>query len=62
MLKYFNLLSSKIGTQEFKKAATVSPECYDDIWADMDPEESGYISWHSVKNFISLLCQHEDEL
>ena len=52
LLKYFNLLSSKLATDEFKKAATVSPECYDDIWFEMDTDQCGYISWHSVKVFI----------
>ena len=62
MLKYFNLLSSKMGTEEFKKAATVSPECYDDIWFEMDQGQTGFISWHAVKEFITKLIVHEAEL
>ena len=62
MMKYFNELSLKMGTDEFKNVARVSPECYEDIWLEMDKGNTGYISWHSVKDLIVKLVAHEEEL
>ena len=34
----------------------------DDVWFELDPEKTGYISWHAVKPFIARLVAHEAEL
>mgnify|MGYP000871667859 FL=1 len=34
----------------------------DDVWFELDPNGTGYISWHSVKPFIARLVAHEAEL
>ena len=61
-IQYFKLLSVKIGQADFKTAARVSEECMDDVWFELDPEKTGYISWHAVKPFIARLVAHESEL
>ena len=61
-IQYFKLLSVKIGQSDFKTAARVSQECLDNVWFELDPEGTGYISWHAVKPFIARLVAHEAEL
>jgi hypothetical protein len=39
--KYFNLLSAKIEGENFRAAANCTSECFDDIWYEFDPNESG---------------------
>jgi len=33
-----------------------------DVWFELDPEDTGYVSWHAVKPFIARLVAHEAEL
>ena len=33
-----------------------------DVWFELDPENTGYVSWHAVKPFIARLVAHEGEL
>ena len=61
-IQYFKLLSVKIGQADFKVAARVSEECLDNVWFELDPDNTGYISWHAVKPFIARLVGHEAEL
>lgn len=62
LLKYFSGLSEKLPTPMVKAAATVSEECYDDVWYEMDFNETGYITWHQVKAFMARVEEHEEEL
>jgi len=34
----------------------------DDVWFELDPDGTGYVSWHAVKPFIARLVAHEAEL
>ena len=34
----------------------------DDVWFELDPDSTGYVSWHMVKPFIARLVAHETEL
>ena len=43
--EYFNMLVKNIGDQ-FKKAATASEDCFEDIWYETDFNETGYVTWH----------------
>ena len=45
MNKYFKLLFKKMG-QQFEHAAVVSEECFEDVWHEMDCNETGFITWH----------------
>jgi len=47
---------------QFNHAATVSEECFEDVWHEMDFEETGYLTWHQVKPFIARIAVHEEEL
>ena len=62
LLKYFAGLAEKLPTPSVKAAAIVSEECYDDVWYEMDFNETGYITWHQVKAFIARVEEHEEEL
>jgi hypothetical protein len=42
--------------------ANISDECFEDVWHEMDYGETGYITWHQVKNFITRSKVHEGEL
>jgi hypothetical protein len=46
LLKYFAGLAEKLPTPAVKAAAVASEECYDDVWYEMDFNETGYITWH----------------
>lgn len=56
---YIKNLSAKVGTQEFKWAEKVSEEAFDEVWYDFGCEESGNMSWHSVKPFIAKIIEKE---
>jgi len=62
LLKYFAGLAEKLPTPAVKASAAVSEECYDDVWYEMDFNETGYITWHQVKAFIARIEKHEEEL
>jgi hypothetical protein len=40
----------------------VSEECFEDVWHEMDFNETGFITWHQVKPFIARVNIHEEEL
>uniref|UniRef100_A0A7S3IXM3 EF-hand domain-containing protein n=1 Tax=Strombidium inclinatum TaxID=197538 RepID=A0A7S3IXM3_9SPIT len=61
LLAYFKALHKKMGS-DFQKAANVSEECYEDVWHEMDMNETSYITWHQVRPFIHRLEEHEVEL
>lgn len=46
LLKYFAGLVEMLPTSAVKASAAVSDECYDDVWYEMDFNETGYITWH----------------
>lgn len=43
-------------------AAEVTEECYDDVWYEKDVNQTGFITWHQVKDFIARIEVHEVEL
>lgn len=43
---YFANLVQKLPTPAVIAAANVTEECYDDVWYEMDFNETGYITWH----------------
>lgn len=45
MRAYFTLLHQKMGNQ-FTHAANISEECFEDVWHEMDFNETGCITWH----------------
>lgn len=47
---------------QFKHAASISEECFEDVWHEMDFNETNCITWHQVKPFIARAAIHEDEL
>ncbi len=61
-VKYFKLLAAKMGGNDFVTAGNVTHECMEDIWFEMDKDNTGYVSWHSVKPFIARIVAHEAEL
>ena len=61
MRDYFKLLHTEMGNQ-FQHAASISEECFEDVWHEMDFNETGCITWHQVKPFIARAAIHEDEL
>ena len=40
----------------------MSEECFEDVWHEMDFNETGFITWHQVKPFIARVNIHEEEL
>ena len=40
----------------------MSEECFEDVWHEMDFNETGFITWHQVKPFITRVNIHEEEL
>lgn len=48
--------------EEFKSAAMVGDECFDDVWFEQDFNETGFITWHQVKSFIKRIKVHDKEL
>lgn len=62
LLKYFANLVQKVPTSGVIAAADVSDECYDDVWYEMDFNQTGYITWHQIKAFIARVEVHEEEL
>ena len=58
---YFLLLFQEVG-ESFKHAAESSEECFDDVWHEMDFSETGFITWHQVKDFCARVLVHEAEL
>lgn len=59
---YLKSLAEKIGSDQFKQAAKVSDEAFDDVWFDFGTGETGNISWHKLKPMIEKLLVHEAEL
>lgn len=55
------MLFQELGDQ-FRHAAEVSDECFDDVWHEMDHNETGFITWHQVKDFCARVLVHEAEL
>ena len=47
---------------QFDSAVNVSEECFEDVWHEVDLEETGFITWHQMKPFISRIKAHEAEL
>ena len=47
---------------DFKGAADVSEECFEDVWHEMDMNATGCITWHQVRFFIARVEVHEKEL
>lgn len=47
---------------DFEVAANVTEECFEDVWHEMDFNETGFITWHQVKPFIARVNVHEVEL
>lgn len=56
------LLASNQCPDYVRAAAEVSDECFDDVWYEMDFNETGFITWHQVKSFMSRVMEHEEEL
>jgi hypothetical protein len=44
--KYFANLVTKVPTSAVMASADASDECYEDVWYEMDFNETGYITWH----------------
>lgn len=40
----------------------MTEECFEDVWHEMDFNETGFITWHQVKPFIARVNVHEEEL
>jgi hypothetical protein len=60
--KYLNQLSAKLGHDHFKAAAKSSDEAFDDVWNEFGCDETGYLSWHSVKDMIMKLLDHDRKI
>ena len=59
-LKYLRLLGGEV--KQFKVAADVTDDCFDDVWYEFDVGETGFVSWHSVKGFIERVEVHSEEV
>ncbi len=59
--KYFCNLHEDLGEQ-FQHVAEVSDECFEDIWHETDHAETGFVTWHQIKNFCARVLVHEAEL
>lgn len=46
----------------FKHAAEVTDECFEDVWHEMDFNETGYITWHQSKDFCARIVVQEAKL
>lgn len=42
---YFLLLFQELG-DSFRHAAEVTDECFEDVWHEIDQNETGFITWH----------------
>lgn len=62
MMTFFHALHTNVGGEEYKHMDEISDECFEDVWHEMDYGETGYITWHQVKNFITRSKVHEAEL
>lgn len=56
--KYFNHLAIKISSTEFQAVNKVDDECFNDVWAEFDTNEAGFMSWHLIKPMIKRLLEH----
>jgi pullulanase/glycogen debranching enzyme len=56
--KYFSHLALKIGNPEFEAVNKVDDECFNDVWYEFDQNETGYLSWHTIKPMITRLLEH----
>ena len=45
LLQYFSRIYQTLG-DEFHHVANISEECFEDVWHEIDQNDSGYISWH----------------
>ena len=48
--------------EQFKHAGEITDECFEDVWHETDFNQTGYVTWHQVKPFISRAAIHEEEL
>ena len=44
-MKYFKALHANMG-EEYLHVAQVSEECFEDVWHEIDFNETGYVTWH----------------
>jgi hypothetical protein len=42
-------LYREIGSSDLEIASKASEECLDDVWFEIDGNDTGFISWHKVK-------------
>ena len=60
--KYFANLCKKLPTSAVMASADATDECYEDVWYEMDFNETNYITWHQIKAFMARVEVHEEEL
>lgn len=47
---------------DFHVVANVTDQCFDDIWFEIDANDSGYITWHQIKPFLKRLIEYDQQL
>lgn len=62
MMEFVAALSSSCQGEYIQGADGVSEECWDDVWYEIDFNETGFITWHQVKGMLKQLTDHEAEL
>jgi predicted acylesterase/phospholipase RssA len=62
MKTYLSKLKAKFGTPDFVQCASLSEECFEDVWLETDFKNTGFITWHQIKPFIQRGLQHKLEL
>ena len=61
MQKYIRAIASKYADL-FTSHVSVSDQCFDEVWYEIDKCDTGFITWHQVKPFLERLTVHADEL
>lgn len=62
MRTYLSQLKDKFGTPDFVQSASLSEECFEDVWLETDFKKTGFITWHQIKPFIQRGMEHQLEL
>lgn len=62
MVKFVAELAQTCEGEYIQGSDGVSEECWDDVWYEIDFNETGFITWHQVKTMLQKLTEHELEL
>ena len=47
---------------KFEITANVTEQCLDDMWFEIDANDTGFITWHQVKPFLKRLEEYDAQL